>query len=87
MNVVAAAVGMRVALWWRDPSVATPLAPLFTLMIIIVALVIAVAGLRRMAAQPSPQLFIGFFFLMLTPYVAALELIDSAQPWSRPFES
>jgi hypothetical protein len=87
MNVLAAAVGMRVALWWRDPAVATPLAPLFTLMIIIAALVVAVAGLRRVAAEPSAQLTIGFFFLMLAPYVAALELIDSAQPWARPFES
>jgi hypothetical protein len=86
MNVLAAAVGMRVALWWRDPSVATPLAPVFTLMIIIGALVVAVAGLRQMAAQPSTQLVIGFFFLMLSPYVIALELVDSAQPWARPFQ-
>jgi hypothetical protein len=85
MNVLAAAVGMRVALWWRDPSVATPLAPLFTLMIIIAALVVAVTGLRRMATEPSAQLVIGFFFLMLSPYLAALELVDSAQPWARPF--
>jgi hypothetical protein len=46
-----------------------------------------VAGLRRVASEPSVQLAIGFFFLMLAPYVTALELIDSAQPWARPFKT
>lgn len=81
MNVVAAAVGMRVAFWWRDASVATVLALIFTLMLVILALVAAVDGLRMMAVQPSMQVLIGFLFLMIAPYAFALELMDTAQPW------
>lgn len=81
MNVLAAAVGVRVALWWREPSLAAVIAPLGMLMIILLVLLAAVNGLQILASAPTVRVGVGFMLLMIAPYVAAMELMDHTQPW------
>ncbi len=81
MNVLAAAVGVRVALWMREPSLAAVIAPLGMLMIILVMLLAAINGLQMLASAPTIEGGVGFMLLMIAPYVAAMELMDHTQPW------
>jgi hypothetical protein len=81
MNILAAAVGVRAALWLREKSLAAVIAPMGMLMVILLVLLLAVNGLQVLASAPTVQVGVGFMLLMVAPYVAAVELMDHTQPW------
>jgi len=83
LNLLAAAIGVRIALLYREVSRSALIAPVLTLAVTLVILIPAITGLSSVAANPSLQALLGFVFFMILPYVAALELMDTAHPWKR----
>lgn len=82
LNLLAAAVGMRIALRFRDPNLSAAVTLGVVLILSLLMMLAAIDALAAAANNPSLAVLAGFLLIMAAPYVTALELMDSTHPWA-----
>jgi hypothetical protein len=83
-NLLASAVGMRIAFRLRKPGLAAVIAPMIMLMLILPGLAVIVDSLSSLSSDFSVEVLVGLSLFTMAPYIAAVKLVDTTKPWGQP---